>query len=356
MIRTPENEHRIVVGITQGDLNGIGYEIIIKTLFDQRILELFTPVVYGISKVASYHRKMLNIPDFSFNLVKSATQANTKRPNMVNITEKEVKIDLGTSTLVAGELSLLSLEVAMAELMKNAVDVLVTAPINKENIQQPGFKFTGHTEYLAEKMGVSEYLMLMVCDSLRIGMVTGHVPVQDIAGKISLEGLLSKMRVFEASLRRDFGIRKPRIAVLGLNPHAGDNGVIGNEEITIIKPAIEQATNQGIIAVGPFPADGFFMTENYKKFDGILAMYHDQGMIPFKMLSLERGVNYTAGLPYIRTSPAHGTAYDIAGKDVASPDSFRAAIYLACDILNNRQLYDEINSNPLAIGHFEKDN
>jgi 4-hydroxythreonine-4-phosphate dehydrogenase len=356
MIRTPENENRIVVGITHGDINSISYEIIIKTLFDQRVLELFTPVVYGSSKVASYHRKMLNIPDFSFNIVKNASQANTKRPNMVNVTELEVKIDLGHSTQTAGELALLSLEAAVQELMKGALDVLVTAPINKENIQQPGFNFPGHTEYLADRMGAKEYLMLMVSDHIRVGMVTGHIPVHDVAVKLSSEIIYSKLKVFNASLQRDFGIRKPRIAVLGLNPHAGDHGVIGDEEATVISPAIARANSEGMIVVGPFPADGFFMTETYSKFDGILAMYHDQGMIPFKMLSFERGVNYTAGLPFVRTSPAHGTAYDIAGKDIASPDSFRSAIYLACDILNNRQLFDELNSNPLAIGQYEKEN
>jgi 4-hydroxythreonine-4-phosphate dehydrogenase len=356
MIRTPENENRIVVGITHGDINSISYEIIIKTLFDQRILELFTPVVYGSSKVASYHRKMLNIPDFSFNIIKNATQANTKRPNMVNITEKEVKIDIGQSTEVAGELAVLSLESALNELMKGAVDVLVTAPINKEIIQSPGFNFPGHTEYLANKMGVTDYLMMMVSDSLKIGMVTGHIPVHDISASLSVDGILRKLRVLNFSLLRDFGIRKPRIAILGLNPHAGDHGVIGNEESEILIPAIEKAKTEGMIAVGPFSADGFFMSENFKKFDGILAMYHDQGMIPFKMLSFERGVNFTAGLPFVRTSPAHGTAYDIAGKDIASPDSFRAAIYLACDILNNRQLYDELNRDPLSVGQFEKEN
>ena len=352
MIRTQENENRIVVGITHGDMNGIGYEVIIKAFLDARLLELFTPVVYGSSKVASYHRKVLNINDFSFNLIRKADQANPKRPNIINVHDKDIKIDLGESTAEAGELSLLSLEAAVEDLKNKQIDVLVTAPINKKNIQSENFHFNGHTEYLAAKFGASDCLMLMVSEQIRIGVITGHIPLSEVPVAITQDLILSKIRIMNESLKRDFGIAKPRIALLGLNPHA-DDGLIGNEEQEIIIPAIAKAAHSGIMAFGPYPADGFFGSDNYTKFDGILAMYHDQGLIPFKTLSFESGVNFTAGLPIVRTSPAHGTAYDIAGKDLASPDSFRAAIYLACDIFNNRMLYDEITANPLTVAKLE---
>lgn len=353
MIRTHDNENRIVVGITHGDMNGIGYEVIIKALLDPRLFELFTPVVYGSSKVASYHRKGLNINDFSFNLIKKADQANPKRPNIINVHDKDIKIDLGLSTPEAGELSLLALEAAVEDLKTKQIDVLVTAPINKKNIQSDSFHFSGHTEYLAEKFGVSDFLMLMVSDQTRIGVVTGHIPLNEVSKMITEDLILHKLKIMNESLKKDFGIRKPRIAVLGLNPHAGDEGLIGIEEKTVITPAVEKAFTSGILAFGPFPADGFFGSDNYTKFDGILAMYHDQGLIPFKTIAFESGVNFTAGLPVVRTSPAHGTAYDIAGKDMASPDSLRAAMYLACDIFNNRMMHDELNSNPLLLSKFE---
>ena len=357
MIRTPENENRIVVGISHGDINSISYEVIIKTCLDLRILDLFIPVVYGSSKAASFHRKLLNIPDFSFNIIHRAEQASPKRPNLLNIYDKDLKIDLGESTEIAGELALLSIDAAVEDLKKGAIDVLVTAPVNKNNIQSvSSAPFTGHTEYLAGKFGVTDFLMLMVSDSLRIGMVTGHMPLNDVPQAITAELILKKLRIMETSLKQDFAIRKPRIAVLGLNPHAGDNGLLGNQEKDIILPAIEKANNQGMLAFGPFAADGFFASHHYREFDGILSMYHDQGLIPFKTLAFENGVNFTAGLPYVRTSPDHGTAYDIAGKDLALPDSMRAAIYVACDIYNNRLMWNEINKNPLAIGKMEKEN
>ncbi|MBK7175431.1 MAG: 4-hydroxythreonine-4-phosphate dehydrogenase PdxA [Bacteroidales bacterium] len=357
MIRTPENENRIVVGISHGDINSISYEVIIKSCLDQRILELFTPVVYGLSKVASYHRKLLNIPDFSFNVIHRADQANIKRPNLLNMHDKDVKIDLGESTPIAGELALLSLNMAIEDLKKGAIDVLVTAPVNKNNIQSVSNEpFTGHTGYLAQKMGANEPLMLMVSNNLRIGLVTGHIPLSEVTQAISTELILKKIALMEASLIKDFAIRKPRIAILGLNPHAGDQGLLGTQEQDILQPAINKAINSGSLVFGPYPADGFFAAHQYKEFDGVLAMYHDQGLIPFKTLAFENGVNYTAGLPFIRTSPDHGTAYDIAGKDKASADSMRAAIYLACDIFNNRLMWDEITKNPLAIGKMEKEN
>jgi 4-hydroxythreonine-4-phosphate dehydrogenase len=342
----PDSE-RVKVGITHGDLNGIGYEIIMKTFHDQRMLESITPVVYGSSKVASYHRKSLNISEINFNLVKNADASIPKRMNIVNITHEEVKIDLGKSTEIAGQLAYKALEAAVQDLLRHHIDVLVTAPINKKNMQSANFNFPGHSEYLSEKAGGKEHLMLMVCDKLRVGVITGHIPVKEVPAAITVDLILKKIELMNRSLVRDFGIRKPKIAVLGLNPHAGDLGVIGTEEIQVIAPAVEQAWNRNLIVYGPYSADGFFGSNNYLKFDGILAMYHDQGMIPFKTLSFDRGINFTAGLPFVRTSPAHGTAYDIAGKNEASHNSFREAVYLAIDIYNNRKDFDAMNSNPL---------
>jgi 4-hydroxythreonine-4-phosphate dehydrogenase len=356
MIRTSENENRIVVGITHGDINSISYEVIIKTCLDQRITELFTPVVYGTSKAASYHRKMLNIPDFSFNIIRSADQASPKKANLLNLSDKEVKIDLGESTVIAGEMALLSINTAVEDLKKGHIDVLVTAPVNKHNVQEAYQKpFSGHTGYLAEKFGATSYLMLMVGETLRIGVITEHIPLEMVSKSITTDLISDKIRILEESLRKDFDIRKPRIAVLGLNPHAGDDGLIGHEEKEIILPAIEAARQKGMLVFGPYPADGFFASSNYKQFDAVLAMYHDQGLIPFKTLNFENGVNFTAGLPYVRTSPAHGTAFDIAGKDLASPDSMRAATYLACEIFKNRLQWAEINKNPLGFSKKEKE-
>ncbi|MDT8393419.1 MAG: 4-hydroxythreonine-4-phosphate dehydrogenase PdxA [Bacteroidales bacterium] len=340
---------RVKVGITHGDLNGIGYEVIIKTLHDQRMLESITPLVYGTSKVASYHRKVLDMNDFNFNLVKNAAAANPRRPNMINCSENEVKIDLGKSTSVAGELAYLALEKACDDLMAGEIDVLVTAPINKKNIQSDDFHFPGHTEYLAEKFGANEFLMLMVSNNLRIGVITGHIPLGQVPEAITQELILSKTEIMHETLKRDFNIARPRIALLGLNPHAGDGGLLGKEETDTIIPAISTAFDKGILAYGPYAADGLFGSSSFRSFDGILAMYHDQGLIPFKAMAFESGVNYSAGLPFIRTSPAHGTAYELAGKNEASPESMRAAIFLAADIFINRSQFDAMNVNPLEI-------
>ena len=353
-IQKETSDTKVKVGISQGDINGISYEIMIKSFLDNRIFDEFTPVVFGMSKVASYHRKTLNINDFSFNIIKRPDQANPKRANIINCHEEEVKIDLGKSTEIAGEMSLLSLECAVKSLKNKEIDVLVTAPINKENIQSEKFHFPGHTEYLAREFETENYLMLMVSNNLRIGSVTGHIPIKNVSGELSEELIYNKINILNETLKKDFAIRKPTIAVLSLNPHAGDKGLIGNEDTEIIAPAIQKAFDAGILVFGPYPADGFFGTSNYQKFDGILAMYHDQAMIPFKTLSFDTGVNFTAGLPIVRTSPAHGTAYDIAGKNLASPASFRQALYLAIDIFKNRQMYEEINKNPLKIGQAEK--
>ena len=350
-----EKERRVRIGITHGDVNGIGYEIIIKTLQDQRLMELYTIVVYGSSKVASYHRKVLNINEFNFNLIKKADQAHPRRPNLINIHDEEIKIDLGKSTPIAGELALLSLEAACEDLQNNLIDVIITAPINKKNIQSPGFSFTGHTEYLAQKFKAENCLMLMINNVLRIGVVTGHIPLSKVKETITTEMILGKIQVMNNTLMRDFGIVKPRIAVLALNPHAGDDGLLGDEEKTVIIPAIEKAYEKNILAFGPYPADGFFGATGFRNFDGILAMYHDQGMVPFKLMSFDEGVNYTAGLPVIRTSPAHGTAYDLAGKNEASPEAFRNALYMAGDIFIKRMEYDELLANQLRSNGAQPD-
>jgi 4-hydroxythreonine-4-phosphate dehydrogenase len=350
MIKADNKENlRVKVGITHGDLNGIGYEIIIKVLHDQRILDMITPVIYGSSKVASYHRKVLDINDFNFNLVKNAGAANPKRANIINVTEEEVKIDIGKSTQVAGELAYKALEKATHDLDEKQVDVLVTAPINKKNIQSENFHFPGHTEYLAEKFSSDDFLMLMVSNNIRIGVATGHIPLMDVSKHLTTDLIMQKLRIIDRSLKRDFNIPKPKIALLGLNPHAGDNGLLGKEEEEVIVPAVKAAFDEGIHAYGPYAADGFFGSSAFTTFDGVLAMYHDQGLIPFKALSFESGVNFTAGLPVVRTSPAHGTAFEIAGKNQASPESMRSAIFLAADIFRNRKWFDEMNKNPLPV-------
>jgi 4-hydroxythreonine-4-phosphate dehydrogenase len=335
----------IRIGITHGDINGIGYEIIIKTLMDKRIFENTTPIIFGSSKVASYHRKALNINNFNLNLVKSPDQAVPEHPNIVNITENEIKVELGVPTASSGELAYMSLEAAVDALKKKQIDVLVTAPINKSNIQSDQFSFPGHTEYLAQRFGKHDDLMLMINRELRIGVITGHMPLKEVPAAITMDLLLRKISILNDSLQKDFAIVKPRIALLGLNPHASDKGLLGQEEQEIIIPAIEEATRRGMLVFGPYPADGLFGSLNYRKFDGILAMYHDQGMLPFKTLAFSSGINYTAGLPIVRTSPAHGTAFEIAGKGLASPESFHEAIYLACDVFRNRREYDMLRSN-----------
>jgi len=344
------SEEKIKIGITHGDINGIGYEVIIKALIDPRILELCIPIVYGSPKVAAYHRKALNIDNFSFNTINSIEEASEKRANIINCVDEEIRVELGRSTPSAGESAFLALEAAFKDLRDGKIDAVVTGPINKYNIQSKNFPFSGHTEYLQAFFDVDEALMLMVSNLLKVGVVAGHIPVSQLSAYITKERILAKLRVLNQSLKEDFGIRKPRIAVLSLNPHAGDNGVIGNEEIDTIIPALDQAKSENILALGPYPSDGFFGSGSFTKFDAILAMYHDQGLIPFKTLVPDEGVNFTAGLPIIRTSPAHGTAYEIVGKDEAHFGSFLNALYLACDIHKNRKIYQSINKNPLPAG------
>lgn len=341
---------KIVIGITQGDINGIGYEVIIKALMDPRITELCTPVVYGSPKVAAYHRKAMDIDNFSLNTINKIEEHHAKRPNIINCVDENIRVELGKSTSVAGEASRLALEHAVKDLKDGKIHALVTGPINKQNIQSDDFRFSGHTEYLQYIFQSDEVLMLMVSDILKVGVVAGHIPVAELSSFITEDMILDKIRIMNHSLIQDFGIRKPKIAVLGLNPHAGDNGLLGNEEQERIIPAIEKANNEDILVKGPYPADGFFGSGNFKHFDGVLAMYHDQGLGPFKTMIPEQGVNFTAGLPVIRTSPAHGTAYDLAGRNEANHESFLNAIYVACDVFRNRKMYSEINSNPLPSG------
>jgi len=337
----------VIAGISHGDINGIGYEVIMKALADPTINDICTPIVYGSPKVAAYHRKALNINNFVFNNIRSAEEANPRKANMINCLDDNTRVELGKSTPQGGEAAVISLEKAVVDLLAGKVDVLVTAPIDKQNVQSDKFRYNGHTEYLKDKAGPHEALMFMISESMRIGVATGHVPLKNVSEMITVDLLVRKLRLMNKSLILDFGIRKPRIAVLGLNPHAGDNSLLGGEEAEIIRPALEKAKKDGILAFGPFPSDGFFGAGSFNKFDGILAMYHDQGLIPFKALSFDSGVNFTAGLPFIRTSPVHGTAFDIAGKGEAMENSFRQALYLACDIFRNRQLYAEISKNPL---------
>jgi len=304
-------------------------------------------VVYGSPKVAAYHRKALNIDNFSFNTIKNTTEASPKRSNIINCISEDVRVELGKSTSYSGEASILALEAASQDIKEGRIDVLVTGPINKYNIQSDKFSFAGHTEFLENYFKAEGALMFMVSELFRVGVVTAHVPISRVPEYITRDNILGKLRIMNHSLIEDFGIRKPRIAVLGLNPHAGDNGVIGNEEQSEIIPALETARDEGLLAFGPFAADGFFGSSNFKKFDGILAMYHDQGLIPFKAMLYEGGVNFTAGLSIVRTSPAHGTAYELAGKNQASADSLRQAIYLACDIYRSREGHKELTSNPL---------
>ncbi|MGQ1890388.1 4-hydroxythreonine-4-phosphate dehydrogenase PdxA [Thermophagus sp. OGC60D27] len=341
------SSEKIKVAITQGDINGIGYEVIFKTLADPKTLEFFTPVIYGSSKVAAYHRKALNISNFSLNSVKSGEEAMPKRVNIVNCLDDNVRVELGKPTQTSGMAAFEALKNAVEDLKNGFVDVLVTAPINKNTIYSDQFSFPGHTEYLAEQFKASSHIMLMVSPKLKVGVVTGHIPLKDVANSLSPERILDKIRVLDHTLRTDFTIRKPRIAVLGLNPHAGDNGLIGDEEINTIIPAIEMARQEGIMALGPYPADGLFGSEQVGNFDAVLAMYHDQGLAPFKSIDFAEGVNFTGGLPIVRTSPDHGTAFEIAGENKADASSFREAVYLAIDVYKRRKMHQEISANPL---------
>lgn len=342
-----DSRPKIKVGITHGDTNGVGYELVFKTFADSGMLDLCTPVVYGSEKLASFHKKAIG-SDVNFRVVETGSDARPGQLNLVNCFTEEVKVEFGTSNPEAGHAAFVALERATEELKEGKIDVLVTAPINKASIQSSNFHFVGHTEYLENRLGSEHGTLMILANSLmRVALVTTHLPVHEVAQAITPELVELKLRLMQYSLRHDFLIPMPRIAVLGLNPHNGDEGTIGKEESEIIKPVIDKLVGEGKHIFGPYSADGFFGAGLYEHFDGILAMYHDQGLAPFKALSMDDGVNFTAGLPFVRTSPDHGTAYDIAGQGKANPDSFRQAIYAAIDIYRNRQQDLEANKNPL---------
>ncbi len=338
-----------IVGITQGDGNGIGYEVIIKSLADARILESFTPVIYGSSKIFGFYRKRIHNLEQQMDtyVIQSARDAKPKKINIVNCLPDNTYVEPGQSTPESAKAAITSLQRAVEDVKNGDIDVLVTAPINKRAMVREGFGNTGHTEYLEKEFGVEDVVMFMVSDRLRIGVVTGHIPLKDVPTSITVERILGKLRLMSASLKRDFGVVEPKIAVLGLNPHCGDGGLLGDEEERIILPAVKAANSEGILAFGPYSPDGFFGLGNYAKFDATLAMYHDQGLAPFKALAFEDGVNFTAGLPIVRTSPDHGTAFEMAGRDEADPHSMMSSIYTAIDILRNRQAFDDAQDNKM---------
>jgi 4-hydroxythreonine-4-phosphate dehydrogenase len=350
-----DQEGRIRVGVTIGDVNGIGPEVIIKAFSDTRMLQVCTPVIYGSGKAISFYRKLMNAQEFNYNTIRTINDQIPRKLNLINCWEEEIKIEPGKPSLQTGTYALTAFRSAVADLAAGNIDVLVTGPVDKNSIQAEGIIFTGHTEYIGQAFNVPDPLMFLVSGKLRVALVTGHVPVTKVAELITKERILAKLAMMSASLKRDFGIRKPRIAVLGLNPHAGDNGLLGKEEQEIIAPAVKEASEKGMLVFGPYSSDGFFGAGLHNKFDAVLAMYHDQGLIPFKTLAFENGVNFTAGLPVVRTSPDHGTAYDLAGKGTASEISLREAVYLALDIYQNRQVYDEVTEKPLAFSRLGGD-
>ena len=342
------DNRKLVVGITQGDSNGIGYEVIIKALADPRILDMLTPVVYGSSKIFGFYKKTVNeVEHIDTNVITSAKEAFPKRINILNCQPDNVFAEPGGSTPDSAQSAITSLDRAVKDLKAGLIDVLVTGPINKRSVSEAGFGFPGHTEFLQQAFGVEDVTMFMISQRLKVGVVTGHIPLKDVPKSISEEKILSKLRLMKASLEQDFGIDDPRIAVLSLNPHSGDSGLLGDEEQNIIIPAIRKAGEEGIQAFGPFSPDGYFGMGMYEKFDATLAMYHDQGLAPFKAIAFEDGVNYTAGLPVVRTSPDHGTAFELAGRDEADPRSMRAAIFLAVDIYRNRKAWKQLQDGKL---------
>lgn len=340
-------ENKPIIGFTCGDVNGIGIEVILKALADNRFLDFCTPVVFASNKLINFYRKNATDANFSFASIKEFSKINPRQVNVFNCWEEEVAINPGVLTDIAGRYAVKSLQTATQALKDGKIDAMVTAPLHKKNVQSVDFSYPGHTPFLKDFFGVKDVLMLMAANNFRVGLVTEHIPVKDIASYITKDRILSKLFILHASLKKDFNIERPKIAVLALNPHAGDDGVIGTEEEEFIKPAIKEAKHHNMLVVGPFSADAFFARGQYNKFDAVLAMYHDQGLIPFKSLSFGEGINFTAGLPGIRTSPDHGTAFDIAGKDKADPSSLRAAIFSCIDILSNQRMFEENRKNPI---------
>lgn len=340
-----KNSENIIVGISIGDLNGIGSEVVLKTFEDQRMLELCTPVVYANAKIISFIRKSLDI-NIHINGIDNINQLVPGKFNVLNVWKEGVNIDYGKEDENVGGYAVKSFKAATEALKANEIDVLVTSPINKSSVQSEGFSFPGHTDYLNQELE-GDALMLMISGGLRVGLLTDHIPFNKVANEISIDSIKKKVNIIKDTLIKDFKINKPKIAVLGLNPHSGDNGVIGDEEVKIIAPAVKELINEGVMVFGPYSSDGFFGSNQHKKFDAVLAMYHDQGLIPFKTLSFGKGVNYTAGLEKIRTSPDHGTAFEIAGKGIADFESFKEAVYLSIDVYNNRNEYLGLTANPL---------
>lgn len=343
------------IGITIGDVNGVGPEVIIKALSNDKILEAFTPIIYGSSKVMSYHKNIVKDSQLQFHHISDAVKAAAKKVNVLNCWEDNVNITIGKLTEEGGRYAKMAIEKAGQDLKDGHIDALVTAPINKAAMKLAKFEYPGHTEYFENLFG-NQGLMLMVSDNLRIGLATNHIPLSEVTSKITKELIVKKVKVFEESLKVDFGVDRPNIAVLGLNPHAGDEGTIGEQEEKIIRPAIIEMKKSGIIVSGPYPADGFFGSGNFKKFDGVLAMYHDQGLVALKSMTFGGGVNYTAGLKGIRTSPDHGTAYDIAGTNEADETSFRASLFLARDLVKNRTEFNDFRANAMAKKQRPSDN
>ncbi|MCO6480648.1 MAG: 4-hydroxythreonine-4-phosphate dehydrogenase PdxA [Phaeodactylibacter sp.] len=337
---------KLKIGISIGDINGIGLEVILKALLHEKATDLCTPVIYGSSKVVSYHKNIIE-DEVDFNSTRTADKVYFDKINIVNCWQENVNITLGKPTELSGKYAYKSLEAATHDLKHGMIDALVTAPISKEAMHMANFPFPGHTEYLTKELGQGRSLMFMVNDGLRIGLATNHLPLREVAGALNKELIMEKLQLMNNSLKMDFGLERPSIAVLGLNPHAGDGGVLGDEEESFIRPAVVELKKKGMLVMGPFPADGFFGSGQFRKFDAILAMYHDQGLVPFKALSFGNGVNFTAGLPHVRTSPDHGTAFDLAGKNEADPSSFRQALFLAIDIANNRKQYHEMYANAI---------
>ena len=344
-----EENKRLRVGITIGDTNGIGIEVALKAVSVPEMMDMCTPLIYGSSKIISYHRNACNLPGFQINHTKSADKIKDNMPNLVECIDQDIKIELGHPTKQAGQAAFIALEAAVRDLKAGLIDVLVTAPINKDNIQSEQFQFPGHTEYLESAIGDGNKALMILCNAnLRIALATIHLPLSKVPSALNADGIRNKLQLLNDSLKRDFNIDGPRIAVLSLNPHGGENGILGTEEKDIIIPAMQQAQDEdGILCFGPFAADGFFGARQYRRFDGVLAMYHDQGLAPFKTIAMDEGVNFTASLPYVRTSPDHGTGYDIAGQGIANETSMRHAIYTAIDVYRNRIRYDEARQNPL---------
>lgn len=337
-----------IIGISTGDLNGIGLEVVIKTFEDERMFDLCIPVLYGSSRALSYHRNVYQKEDFKFNIVNRIDRSKEYVMNVLNCWEESVNISLGIPDKNHGVYALKALEGVANDIVKGHIDAIITAPVNKKHINAVVPGFTGQTEFFQEKFGSTESLMMLVSDTMRMGLITNHVPIKEVSTKITSEQIALKVRLMNESLKRDFMIDRPKIAVLALNPHAGDEGIIGHEDDDLVRPTVKKINeDENILVFGPYAADGFFGSGTFRQFDGILAMYHDQGLVPFKALSFGQGVNFTAGLPHVRTSPDHGTAYDIAGKMVADHESFRTAVFMAVDVLKNRRQYDEMHANPL---------